>query len=195
MKLEYFREGGVDFVRRVVEPSDRLAWARVPERFKSRALAGTWIKTLAIEAIERFVKREGSILVLAGDTGCGKSFAAAVAISQLGGLWSHAPDLAHVAEEGEVRPELAMRAASLLVLDDVGIEHSPSGYAASRISDVLEDRDARSKPSLITTNLSPEEFRARYGPRIASRVNGDPLGWFTCTGPDLRVNKGLRVVP
>jgi len=126
--------------------------------------------------------------------GCGKSTACAHALSKQAGLWVHAPDLAKPdftdPDEYGVRKttlDERMRAAGLLVLDDVGIEHSPGGYAASRITDVLEHREANRRPSIVTTNLTGEEFKAKYGQRIASRLNGDPVGWQHISGEDLRV--------
>ena len=199
MKYEHFRdEKGVEWVRRVVTPADRMRWAGVPSRFWSVALEPKDTQALAI--VRTLLLRQGTdgapvLLVLSGVTGCGKSTAAASALTRTAGLWVHAPDLAKPdfsdADEYGVRRETLderMRAAGLLVLDDVGIEHSPGGYAASRITDVLEHREANHRPSIVTTNLTAEEFKAKYGQRIASRLNGDALGWQQVGGVDLRVN-------
>jgi len=194
MKFERFTdEKGREWVRRIVTPSDSMRWAGVP--------AGFWAKALEPQAKEpirlvlKLLEGGGTLLVLSGGTGCGKSTACAHALSKKAGLWVHGPDLAKPdftdPDEYGVRRQTLderMREAGLLVLDDVGIEHSPGGYAASRITDVLEHREANRRPSIVTTNLTGEEFKAKYGQRLASRLNGDPLGWQHVAGKDMRVN-------
>jgi DNA replication protein DnaC len=194
MKLELVRENGRECMRRVIEPADLLLWAKVPLRFRARVLSGTWLKTDATDAATRLDEGEGLLAVLSGSIGCGKSFAAATLLSKRRGLWVHAPDLSRIPDDDEPQPERDMIAAGLLVLDDVGIEHSPSGYAASRVSDVVEAREANLRPTVITTNLDGEGFRKRYGPRLASRINGDGIGFVVCTGRDLRIRSGLRAI-
>lgn len=191
MKLEHFTdENGIEWVRRMVEPGDRMRWSGVPSRFWS--FAGEPRKTRAVDFAQSLLDGAGVMLVLAGGTGSGKSTAAAFALSKRSGLWVHGPDLAKVEVRDPFdpfRPTLdeRMRLAGLLVLDDIGIEHSPGGYAASRITDVLEWREASKRPSIVTTNLGAEVFARQYGKRLCSRINGDPLGWQTVTDKDMRV--------
>lgn len=192
MKFERFVDDkGYEWVRRVITPQDSVRWAGVPSGFWLDACDPQPTSSTAI--IGKLLCSEGLILVLSGGTGCGKSTAAAHALSKKAGLWVHAPDLAKPdftdPDEYGVRKETLderMRAAGLLVLDDVGTEHSPSGYAASRITGVLEHRESNKRPSIVTCNLTAEEFREKYGARLASRINGDTLGWQQIAGPDLR---------
>lgn len=160
----------------------------VPPHFWT--LATSPQRTFAVQLVEKLLAGEGRVLVLAGAPGRGKSAGAAVALARFPGLWVNAPDLARPPAKGEPSPDLdtRMRAAALLVLDEVGLEHSPSGYAAGRICAAIAARDAYKRPTIITTNLSAEQFSQRYGDRIVSRLNGDAIGWQTCAGPDLRVN-------
>lgn len=189
MRLELVRENGVEAVRRIIEPADYLKAARVPERHRTLVLSGKLEETDALPMARRLVKGEGMLLILAGLRGVGKSIAAAYALSCMYGVWVNAPELAVPPreEEGKATLDERMRKAELLVLDDVGMEHSPSGYAASRVVSAIEWREAEMKRTLVTTNLSSDEFVNRYGERIASRVEGDALGFVTCTGPDLRL--------
>lgn len=192
MNYERFTdEQGVEWVRRVVTPQDRMRWAGVPEGFW--LLVAEPLQTASMRAVEPLLRGAGVMLVLSGGTGCGKSTACAWALSKRAGLWVHGPDLAkldpgELDEYGTRKTSLddRMRAAGFLVLDDVGIEHSPSGYAASRITDVLEHREASKRATVVTTNLNAAVFRQRYGERIASRLNRDPLGWQHVAGDDLR---------
>lgn len=193
MKFERFTdEKGVEWVKRVVTPGDSMKWAGVPSRLW---FAEKPKPTSAVALVSRMLEGAGVLLVLSGGTGCGKSTACAYALSKRAGLWVHGPDLAKPdftdPDEYGVRRETLderMRNCGLLVLDDVGIEHSPKGYAASRITDVLEHRESNHRPSIVTTNLTTAEFKAKYGERIASRLNGDSLGWQHISGPDLRIN-------
>ena len=195
MKREFVEEPGRGMcVKFVVEPADLLRWSNTPERYRAPLLSGSFLHELEpLKAVQRLLAGDGILLVLAGEPGRGKSFAAAYALSQRRGLWHRAPELARPPAEDEPDPVVRLRAVQLLVLDDVGLEHSPGGYALSRILDVLDAREEQELPSIVTTNLSPAGFRDRYGERIASRINGDPIGWITCTGPDLRIRRGLAV--
>lgn len=193
MNFEHFTDDkGNTWVRRRSTPLESMRWAGVPSRFWS--FAAEPHKTLAVDFAMSLLEGGGLLLVLSGGTGCGKSTACAWALSKRPGLWVHGPDLAKPEPPdpdawGARRKTLdeRMREAGLLVLDDVGIEHSPGGYAASRITDVLEFRESNKLPSIVTTNLTAAGFRVRYGERLASRTNGDPLGWQQIAGPDLRV--------
>ena len=191
MKLELVTENGRQVMRRIVEPLDFLKHAHVPERHRKLVLAGELEETDALVAARRLHKGDGLLLVEAGEPGRGKSIAAAWVLSRRWGLWVNAPELAvpprkEEEEQGKLTLDERMRKAEVLVLDDVGIEHSPSGYAASRIVAAIEWREAELKATLVTTNLSSQEFRTRYGERIASRIDGDALGFVTCGGADLR---------
>lgn len=60
-----------------------------------------------------------------------------------------------------------------VILDDVGAEHSHSewGVKMERFADFIVKFHARPTGRLvITTNLSVEEFEARYGGRVVSRL-------------------------
>lgn len=167
----------------------------VPEKFWQLVL-NPW-RTDALGLVERLLAGEGLLLVLGGDTGRGKSCAAAVALARRPGVWVHSPDLAKPPvkkkdaedEDEETVRDGRMRSAPLLVLDEVGLEHSPGGYAASRITATLSIRDSNNRPTIVTTNLSAPQFKEKYGDRIGSRLNGDPLGFQTVKGPDYRQTK------
>lgn len=168
--------------------ADKLKQRGVPIRLALLVLGETK-PTQALDAAKRIVAGEGILCAISGRTGCGKSAAAAWALSRRPGLWVHAPVLARVQEskDGERDPiDARMASCGLLVIDDVGAEHSPSEFAPSRITDAVISREAALLPTLLTTNLSGQEFKARYGDRLASRLNGDPIGFVTLTDPDLR---------
>jgi hypothetical protein len=122
------------------------------------------------------VGTEYQILVLIGERGCGKSFAAA------DWLWCaeskapptmrakltprrflEAPLLAAV--EFEDRPKLGF--ASVLVIDDAGTEKD---FLIPDLAQLLIARYRNALPTVVTTNLSEKEFSERYGMRFADRM-------------------------
>ncbi len=62
----------------------------------------------------------------------------------------------------------------LLIIDDLGAEFS-SQYTTSVIYDVINVRINNHRPTILSTNLTPEDFRKKYWDRITSRVFGEFL--------------------
>ena len=60
----------------------------------------------------------------------------------------------------------------LLIIDDLGTENV-NAFVASRLFDVLNERDIRRKPTIISTNLSFEDLGSRYTERNISRIFGN----------------------
>ncbi|MEV4708872.1 ATP-binding protein [Actinoplanes sp. NPDC049316] len=141
----------------------------------------------------------GPSLLLIGPTGTGKTHQA------YGALRALAPELAGrdwlAIREADLfgslrpRPDLNLEAelrqyrqASLLLLDDIGVAKL-SEWTEEITYRVLDGRYLDMKPTIITTNLTPDELRDTLGDRIASRLAQ------TCTivvldGPDRR--RGAR---
>ena len=69
-------------------------------------------------------------------------------------------------------------------VDDLGTE-LPTPRSASQLFACLEERALRGVPTLITTNLSPEQIRDLYSERVFSRIFG---GWniVSMYGEDIR---------
>ena len=60
----------------------------------------------------------------------------------------------------------------LLIIDDLGTE-SVNSFVSSRLFDVLNERDLRKKPTIISTNLSFKDMKDRYSERNFSRIFGN----------------------
>ena len=60
-----------------------------------------------------------------------------------------------------------MQRVSLLVLDDVGAEHDPSGIGREKLYLILERREY--KFTILTTNIAPNQWDEVLSRRIASR--------------------------
>lgn len=75
----------------------------------------------------------------------------------------------------------------LLIVDDLGTEVN-NQFTASCLYNVINSRLNKKKPTVISTNLTQEEFRKRYWDRIASRIFGEYLVLPFC-GVDIRAQK------
>ena len=74
--------------------------------------------------------------------------------------------------------------ADLLIVDDLGTE-MPNAFHPSCLYDLLNRRLMRRLPTILSTNLLPDELEGRYSAAIASRI----LGEFTqlrFIGEDIR---------
>ncbi len=69
----------------------------------------------------------------------------------------------------------------LLIIDDLGTE-SVNSFVASRLFDILNERDLRRKSTIISTNLSFEELGSRYTERNFSRIFGN----YKILNPDVQ---------
>lgn len=84
-----------------------------------------------------------------------------------------AMDIAYLRRE-DVRLWRDLCATEMLAIDDLGrepIEVSDYGNVWYPLVDLITTRYDRQLFTLITTNLTPQEIRARYGDRIADRLN------------------------
>ncbi len=75
----------------------------------------------------------------------------------------------------------------LLIIDDLGIEVI-NQFTSSCLYDIINSRLNAKKPTIISTNLTQEEFRKKYWDRITSRVLGEYIVLPFC-GTDIRTQK------
>lgn len=145
--------------------------------------------------------RHSPNLLLYGSSGLGKTFLStciAKTVSELG--FSVAYDTAiHVLSCYEsvkfgsadaARAQQAIRKfeqADLLILDDLGTEMS-TAFTTSVFYSLFNTRLMARRPTIVNTNLRPDELEKRYSGAIASRLLGDfvQLRFF---GEDIRLKK------
>jgi len=72
-----------------------------------------------------------------------------------------------------------------LILDDLGQER-PTDWTADRLYALVNRRWLEERPTVATTNLSPEALEASVGTRMFSRLAGNAVTVMV-TGPDRRV--------
>lgn len=74
------------------------------------------------------------------------------------------------AEKTEQRVIDELASLDILVLDDLGREGKSTEALLATLVDVLDARSRRTKPTIITGNLTPQELHERYDEAIASRL-------------------------
>lgn len=127
--------------------------------------------------------------LILGGAGSGKTVAAAEALlnSKLrwgdgGGSWVYSPrearfylasDLARLSyfDMDSQRKLGRCERVPWLVLDDVGSELVTDTWR-SNFSDIINQRNSARRKTIITSNLSAEDFKTRYDARIVSRIRG-----------------------
>lgn len=107
------------------------------------------------------MERENSGLLLWGNTGNGKTFAAACIANYLidRGIPAMITSFPRILAGDWDKHEIAeqMRYYSLLVIDDLGAERS-SDYALETVYMVIDERYKAKKPLIVTTNLTLDEI-------------------------------------
>ena len=133
---------------------------------------------------------EKPVLILSGGTGTGKSVAAVEMLARHGGSFVHARDLARrhdpwKEDRADGVTKIDVESRGLLVLDDLGTERLEDPRFLAALEDLLDARQSVTRRTLITTNLSPAQFRERYKERFADRLNGIAKA-VTLTGGSMR---------
>lgn len=143
-----------------------------------------------------------NLLVLAGASkGTGKTIAGVYVLEhaepplRYGRVWTDAQHprfvpalelvMGGIYEEGAVAA-LALAKCKALVIDELGGEFMDrKGLYISLLEWLLNRRYESGGYTVITSNLSMEDFRGRYGERIEDRFKHRAL-WFDCDGASLR---------
>jgi DNA replication protein DnaC len=116
------------------------------------------------------------VLVLRGGVGNGKTHAAAAILIQhgRGRFFSHADLLKAKRRAYEDHDDTACADAirsPLLVIDELGVGASGSD-AYDLLHDAIDSRDLALRPTIITSNLPDDEFKALLGERLYNRLEG-----------------------
>ena len=138
-------------------------------------------------------------LLFSGDTGLGKTFLSAciaravadngysVMYESAGHLFSNLERAKFGNDEAARRESDRYLACDLLIVDDLGTE-MPGQFTTAALYSLMNDRILSGKPTIISTNLTVEEFEKRYNRQIASRLRGS-YQRVPFLGEDIRVMK------
>lgn len=188
------------------EVEGKVAVSGIPLRFQDRSFdnyeAATPEQRRVLAVCKRFADtwpirlQEGSILVLAGKTGTGKTHLACAIANHV--MQHHlAPTvfgtLADIlrgvrqsySKDSEVSERDAIRALTtpdLLVVDEIGGSRG-SDYESQIMFDVINARYADKRPMILLSNLAPEELENHLGDRMSDRIREVghfvPFTWTT----------------
>jgi DNA replication protein DnaC len=152
-------------------------------------------QTPAIDALRTWFRRtetEGDVLssgsaiaVLAGPPGTGKTVAVVwmivhrLAVEEPVFVTAHA--LARTLHTEQRDP---LFEAGALVIDDLGAEPSDARYLAN-VDELIDVRYRGYGTTIITTNLTSAQFKARYGLRVMDRL-AEVGTWLPATGKSMR---------
>lgn len=147
--------------------------AGVPQRVVDVIVDGDVRATPAAVAVRDWLTGGKAFLVLTGGTGAGKSVAACLALES-GGIFERAVSAARLGLYGDddVKRMRSLRRTRVLVLDDLGAEFSGDVWRA-QFDELVDERYGARHRTIITTNLSPDAVRERYGARVADRIRHD----------------------
>lgn len=123
--------------------------------------------------------RHSPSLLLYGKTGLGKThLSLAVAGKAVeagyGVIYSSAQNLFNKLEKekfgrSEGNTEESILDCDLLIIDDLGAEFTTQ-FTVSSLYNIINSRELEGKPTIISTNLTPEQLTNTYSERIASRI-------------------------
>lgn len=154
-------------------------------------VSGTGLReTRSLLAVQRWLWRDDvpPVLVLVGNTGCGKSVAAAWALANgpESFVWRNVEDVVRSFAgyfDEQLADQKRMKLCRLLVLDDIATELDATRVGAA-VLELMKHRLMRK--TIITTNLAMAAWKMRYSdPRLHSRLDKSAV-FVTDTGPDLR---------
>lgn len=164
----------------------------IPRRF-SRVSFQTAQRTPALLRVKTYCAEEfaaGCCLVLLGDTGVGKTTAAIAAIRHIGyGVYAYFPALCGALLDPQRRVDALFRVqtARFCVLDDIGTEYVKEGGLIDAFWDeIIWRREAEVLPTILTTNLTPEQLKVRFSDRIVDRLRGEWGRIYVVPGKSLR---------
>lgn len=72
-----------------------------------------------------------------------------------------------------------------LFLDDLGADNKCGDWAGQILLQILDSRFSDFIPTIISSNLTPDEVGVNYGERLGSRIHKDTI-FFEMNGPDKR---------
>lgn len=147
------------------------------------------LQTIAFLAASTFgTSSRHTTLVLIGETGCGKSFAASWWLARVRAVVPASFPKQRLTPKRLIdcdtigtidqRDLLEVADARALVLDDVGTEDDR--YYSERVATLIARRYRAGLYTVITTNLAKADIGRRYGRRITDRL--DEIGDFVVCG-------------
>ena len=172
----FFRSGMSEAMRNFTFANFDVQYYEKPDEMEAKV---AWCQQFARQAQQGRCEQS---LFLTGGVGRGKThLAAAIAnlVLEKGGtvIYRRAVDLFELIRQyryEENRQKLdemmeQLRSCDLLVIDDLGAERTTE-FVVEQLVVLLEDRNYRNKPWVITSNLNLNEITSTYNDRTADRI-------------------------
>ena len=156
------------------------------------------------------VKRAGYIFILWGENGVGKTAIASILLKEA--RWKGFPGFfitsqQYMAEnflgsmfDDSLTVSERCRTVDFLVLDDIGKEavgvndkKDGRGVVSRYYEELIRDRHSHMRPTIITTNLSPDQIKSRYTKSLVCLFEEDTIA-VQVTGPSQRAKSRQSVV-
>lgn len=170
----------------------RLLAGGAPELIVEGIYGGTFDDgTGAATCLSGFEDDDRRIRILSGGVGCGKTWAAVRWLGDHGGLSPMFLRCSAFEAAGRYDKELrrAWQTCSALVLDDLGAEYQDGkGNLMADLDELFDTYSTRKARLIVTTNIDPTDFKARYSARILSRLR-ESARWKSSNEADRRVGK------
>jgi len=157
---------------------------------------------LAQTYVDKFPDVKTPNLIFMGEVGIGKSFlleciANALLEKQFFVVYVTAFGLSNTMLKALTLPPAESEAilsplldCDLLIIDDLGSEPMYRNLSVSNLFTILNEREVKNLPILISTNMNFDNLEERYGNRLFSRIfNKRKSKVITFQGADLRINK------
>lgn len=145
----------------------------------ARALRLLWAENVRETEAVLALRETSTTTVLSGGTGCGKTVAAAGWLfhaardSRTRGVWVTGARIARW-DRYSNREMDKLLLPPRLVVDDLGGEFlDDRGSFMALLEELINERYACERPTVLTTNLNAAAFKARYGERVADRIRDD----------------------
>lgn len=165
-KAEIEREEQAERMKERAKALHEVGW---PMRALDAALVADVAKP-GVEIVKAWDASTKSVLVLSGQPGCGKTVAAAWWALQraIPAAFVRAATFAATSRYDEERRKVL---ETSLVLDDLGAEYNDAkGSFLVDLDELVDSHYGNRRPLIITTNLDPQAFKARYGERVVDRL-------------------------
>ncbi len=146
-------------------------------------------------------KTDSTSLLFHGKTGLGKTHLSLAIVNEVlgrgfGVMYSSAQNFLERLEkehfgraDGDTMELLC--GCDLLIIDDLGAEFQ-TAFTVSAVHNIINSRIMNGLPTIISTNLKPDEITKAYGERVMSRILGN-FKRFEFKGNDIRQKRSAEV--
>lgn len=149
-----------------------------------------------IQKVREFAARPSGFMILASpDFGNGKTHLAAATLrtriargirSRMMTAGMFLRDLRRRYDDGRAEDVVEVAATvPFLVFDEFGVSVGGKDEQPT-LHDIFNERYSERLPTVITMNLTPDQFREAIGPRMASRLREATFAWLNVHGPSFR---------